>query len=117
LRPWLFGFAYRVAADYHRLARHRVEVLGAQGEAAAETVPADERIASLEQRDLVLFALKTIDLDRRALLVMHDIDDVPVPQIAEMLDIPLNTAYSRLRLAREQLAAAVTRLRISRGAR
>ena len=66
LRPWLFGFAYRVAADYHRLARHRVEVLGAQGEAAAETVPADERIASLEQRDLVLFALNTIDLDRRA---------------------------------------------------
>jgi RNA polymerase sigma-70 factor (ECF subfamily) len=117
LRPWLFGFAYRVAADYHRLARHRVEVLGAQGEAAAETVPADERIASLEQRDLVLRALNTIDLDRRAVVVMHDIDDMPVPQIAEMLDIPLNTAYSRLRLAREQLAAAVTRLRISRGAR
>jgi RNA polymerase sigma-70 factor (ECF subfamily) len=50
-------------------------------------------------------------------LVIHGVDDMPVPQIAEMLDIPLNTAYTRLRLAREQPAAAVTRLRISRGAR
>lgn len=117
LRPWLFGFAYRVAADHHRLARHRVEVLGAPGEAAADTVPADERVAALEERDLLLTALHTIDLDRRAVLVMHDVDDVPVPEIAHMLDIPLNTAYSRLRLARAQLASAVTRLRLARGAR
>jgi RNA polymerase sigma-70 factor (ECF subfamily) len=32
---------------------------------------------------------------------------VPVGEIAEALAIPLNTAYSRLRLAREELAAAV----------
>jgi RNA polymerase sigma-70 factor (ECF subfamily) len=117
LRPWLFGFAYRVAADHHRLARHRVEVLGAPGDAADDTVAADERVAALEERDLLLSALQTIELDRRAVLVMHDIDDVPVPEIAQMLDIPLNTAYSRLRLARGQLGAAVTRLRIARGAR
>ena len=116
-RPWLFGFAYRVAADHRRLARHRVELLGARGEGAAETVPADEHIAVLEQRELVLCALDTIEIDRRAVLVMHDVDDMPVPQIAEMLDIPLNTAYTLLRLAREQLAGAVTRLHISRGAR
>jgi RNA polymerase sigma-70 factor (ECF subfamily) len=117
LRPWLFGFAYRVAADHHRLARHRIEVLGAPSETAGENVPADERVAALEERDLLLQALHSIDLDRRAVLVMHDVDDVPVPQIAHTLDIPLNTAYSRLRLAREQLASAVTRLRIARGAR
>jgi RNA polymerase sigma-70 factor (ECF subfamily) len=117
LRPWLFGFAYRVAADHHRLARHRVEVLGSQGETAAENIPADERVAALEERDLLHSALQTIELDRRAVLVMHDIDDVPVPQIAAMFDIPLNTAYSRLRLAREQLAGAVTRLRVARGIR
>lgn len=117
LRPWLFGFAYRVAADHHRLARHRVEVLGTQAEATAHNVPADERVAALEERDLLLDALHTIELDRRAVLVMHDIDDVPVPQIAHMLDIPLNTAYSRLRLARENLATAVTRLRVARGVR
>jgi RNA polymerase sigma-70 factor, ECF subfamily len=117
LRPWLFGFAYRVAADHHRLARHRVEVLGVSGEAAAQNPPADDRVAAIEQRELILEALQTLDLDRRAVLVMHDVDDIAVPEIAHTLDIPLNTAYSRLRLAREQLAAAVTRLRIARGVR
>jgi RNA polymerase sigma-70 factor (ECF subfamily) len=117
MRPWLFGFAYRVAADHLRLARHRVEVLGEPRESAAPGVPADVRIEALEQRDLVLTALHSLDIDRRAVLVMHDVDEVPVPQIAEMLEIPLNTAYSRLRLAREQLAREVTRLRLARGNR
>lgn len=117
VRPWLFGFIFRVAADYHRRARHRLEVLDAQDEPVAETVPADERVAAREERELVLCALDTIELDRRAVLLLHDVDEVPVPEIAKLLDIPLNTAYSRLRVARAQLAAAVTRLRIARGAR
>jgi RNA polymerase sigma-70 factor (ECF subfamily) len=115
LRPWLFGFAYRVAADHHRLARHRIERLGGPGNAAAANVPADEGVAALEERQLLLSALHAIDLDRRAVLVMHDLDEVPVPEIAHMLDIPLNTAYSRLRLAREQLASTLTKLRRARG--
>jgi len=117
IRPWLFGFAYRVAADHHRLARHRVEVLGVHADAQAAVAPADEGVAASEERTLLLDALQTIDLDRRAVLVMHDVDEVPIPEIAHQLDVPLNTAYSRLRLARQQLAAAVTRLRIARGHR
>jgi RNA polymerase sigma-70 factor, ECF subfamily len=114
LRPWLFGFAYRVAIDHHRLARHRLEQLGVPGNSAAANVPADERMAALEERDLFLLALQAIDLDRRAVLVMHDIDEVSIPEIAHMLDIPVNTAYSRLRLARQHLANAVTKLRNTR---
>jgi RNA polymerase sigma-70 factor (ECF subfamily) len=117
IRPWLFGFAYRVAADYLRLARHRLEVLGDHADPPTPGVPADVGLEILDERDLVLSALHTLDLERRAILVMHDIDEVPVPQIAHLLDIPLNTAYSRLRLAREQMAGAVTRLRVARGLR
>jgi RNA polymerase sigma-70 factor (ECF subfamily) len=117
MRPWLFGFAYRVAADHLRLARHRVEVLGEVRESAAPSPPADARIEALELRELMLTALHSLDIERRAVIVMHDVDEVPVPQIAEQLSIPLNTAYSRLRIAREQLAREVTRLRIARGIR
>jgi RNA polymerase sigma-70 factor (ECF subfamily) len=115
LRPWLFGFAYRVAADHRRLARHRVEVLDGSGESPATGPLADERVAAIEQRELLLTALQSLDLDKRAVLIMHDLDEVPMPQIAHLLDLRLNTAYSRLRLAREQLAVIVTRLRITRG--
>jgi RNA polymerase sigma-70 factor (ECF subfamily) len=116
LRPWLFGFAYRVAADHRRLARHRVEVLSGPGDALAVVTPADEGMVANDERALVLDALDTLDLARRAVLVMHDVDDVPIPAVAAALEIPLNTAYSRLRLARRDLAGAVTRLRASRAA-
>lgn len=111
IRPWLFGFAYRIAADHRRLARHRHEVFGAPVEAVDPIKPADEHIAAAEERALVEAALASLDFDRRAVLVLHDVEEVPVPAIAADLGIPLNTAYSRLRLAREDLAAAVKRLR------
>ena len=114
MRPWLFGFAYRVAADHRRLARHRLEVLGAPVEAVDPVRPADEHIAANEERALVEAALAELDLDRRAVLVMHDVDEIPVPAIAQELGIPVNTAYSRLRLARNELAAALNKQRKSR---
>jgi RNA polymerase sigma-70 factor (ECF subfamily) len=111
LRPWLAGFVCRVAADYRRLARHRIEVYGSPIEAQAPVVAADERLQAADDRSLLNAALAVLDFDRRAVLVLHDVDDVPVPSIAAELGIPLNTAYSRLRLAREELATAVRRLR------
>jgi RNA polymerase sigma-70 factor (ECF subfamily) len=117
LRPWLFGFAYRVAVHYHRLARHRIEVPGRPDDTAAASVPADEAIAALEERQLLLSALHAIDFEHRVVLVMHDIDEVPTTAIARVLEIPLNTVYSRLRVGRKQLANAVTKLGIARGGR
>ena len=58
----------------------------------------------------MLTALERIPLPRRAVLVMHDIDDVPVSQVAATLDIPLFTVYSRLRKARRELDPAIRRM-------
>lgn len=116
MRPWLFGFAFRVASDYRRLARHRMEVRWAPPDHADPERPVDQRIDLEEQRTLVLRALDLIDFDRRAILVMHDVDEIPVPAIADEFGIPVNTAYSRLRLAREELASTVATLEGTRGA-
>ncbi len=109
IRPWLFGIAFRVASDYRRRARHRLEVPSDASDVAADDPAADERIEAREARQLVLEALGTLDLDRRAVFVMHDLDGYSMPEIARTLDAPLNTLYSRLRLAREQFARAVRR--------
>jgi RNA polymerase sigma-70 factor (ECF subfamily) len=109
MRPWLFGFAMRVAADYRRLARHRMEASGVDVDATDPEPFADERVERRRQRAAVEAALDTLPLERRAVLVLHDLDEVPVPAIAEALGIPLNTAYSRLRLAREELRVAIRR--------
>ncbi len=52
---------------------------------------------------------------RRAVFVMHELDGISMPDIVQALEIPLNTGYSRLRLARGEFTAAVQRLRPKRG--
>ncbi|GAC1300215.1 MAG: hypothetical protein NVS3B20_22780 [Polyangiales bacterium] len=110
LRPWLFGITYRVASDFRRLARHRRERIDDSIEPIDEAPAADERMESAQARALVLRALDSLDLDRRAIFVMHELDGIAIPAVAQTLGIPVNTAYSRLRLSREQFAITIRRL-------
>ena len=117
LRPWLFGIASRLAANYRRRAYHRGDVMEPATEVADQALGADETLASRQATDLVQAALDTLDDDRRSVFVLHELDGTSVPDIAAALSIPLNTAYSRLRLARVDFSAAVRRLRAARGER
>jgi RNA polymerase sigma-70 factor, ECF subfamily len=117
VRPWLFAFAFRLVAGHRRLARNRVETIGLPKEPAATGMPADEQMVIGEDRALALAALGSIDVERRAVFVLHELDEVPIPQVADALGIPTNTAYSRLRVARKEFAAAAARLRRARGER
>ncbi len=117
LRPWLFAFAYRVAAGHRRLARHRVEVVGGAVEPAAEETRADDALIRGEDRDLALGALEAIEPDRRAVFLLHEVEGIPIPEVARVLKVPTNTAYSRLRLARQEFQAAAHRLLLARGDR
>ena len=112
IRPWLFGFAYRVALEHRREGRRRP--ITAPVEPADTTPPADELVARAEDRQLVLDALAALELERCAVFVMFEVDEVPMNEIARTFGIPVNTGYSRLRLAREDFAAAVKRLKARR---
>ena len=109
LRPYLFGIAFRVAAAHHRKARR--ELPCALSDIIDDSAPRpDEALQAKQARALVLIALERIPLPGRAVFVMHDIDEVGMREIAFTLSIPLFTAYSRLRRARKEFAAAVASL-------
>ena len=55
-------------------------------------------------------ALDKLDEERRAVLVLHDIEGHGMPEIAELLETSANTLYSRLRRGREQFTKAVRQL-------
>jgi RNA polymerase sigma-70 factor (ECF subfamily) len=117
IRPWLFGFAFPIASDYRRLARHRLEVLGPSAESADPRPVVVDRLVDEEALSIGYAALDALDIDRRAVFVLHELDGCSMPEVASSLMIPLNTAYSRLRLAREQFKAIVHRLRARKGDR
>lgn len=111
-RAWLFQIALRVASDTRRhRRRHPVDPDGgiAQDRASIEPPQAKE-VARKEAIDLLDRALASIDLGRRAVLVLHEIEQMTAPEIAKTLEIPLNTVYSRLRVARTELEREIGRL-------
>jgi RNA polymerase sigma-70 factor (ECF subfamily) len=111
LRPWLFGFAFRFASDYRALARHRYEVTDVAHEPFDHGPSALDGVIQSEALRVASQALGELELGRRAVFILHELDECSMPEVAEALGIPLNTAYSRLRLARAELAASVRRLR------
>ncbi len=110
-KPWLLAFAARFAADYRRLARHRAT----EDDATLESLPSDrtpeEEVSRAEGRSLALRALDQLSIDIKSVFVAYELDDIPMKDIAQALAIPEKTAYSRLRLAREQFAAACAAIR------
>ncbi len=110
LKPWLFGFVYRVAAHARRRAHRRPEPQADVDRTADPSPRADELLEAHQARELLLRALDELPIERRAVLVLHEWDGESIPEVARALGIPVNTAYSRLRVGREELASAVKRL-------
>lgn len=112
LRPWLFAFAVRCASDYRRLAHRRRERLTADDVERADAAEerADEVLVNHEERNLARRALLAVPEERRAVVILHDFDEVPMHEVAAALGIPLKTAYSRLRVGREELIATARRM-------
>ena len=104
LRTWLFGIAQGVAANYRRGLRRKLARLRALAQAPAERQPSPEDHARITQQvDLVLSFSARLDDSRRAVFVLGLLEGVPAPEIAQVLGIPLNTVYSRIRKLREGL--------------
>ena len=110
LRPWLFGIAAKVAGHHRRWRLRRREVAGDLPELAEAGPGPHEALDQAQRRALLLRALARIKLERRAVLILHEIDGVAIPEVARALGLELNTAYSRLRIGRAELAQAVREL-------
>lgn len=105
MRPWLIGICARVALHYWRSARRRP----AEPDSEAIDAIADASEGDRDARRLLGSLLATLDPERRTELVLHELEGFSVPEIAELLETPLNTVYSRLRRTRDELAQLALR--------
>jgi len=106
-RPWLFGIAFRVASDHRRLSRHRLEVLQPPRERADEASPALEGLERQEASQRLYTALGELTIENRALLLMFYFDECTMAEIAQVFPMPVQTLYTRLRRARQDLLDAL----------
>ena len=111
LRSYLFGVALRVAANERRAARSRIQSGGDAERVPSSAPPADEALDSRRARAALDQMLDALGEDLRSVFVLHELERLTAPAIAELLGIPAGTVASRLRRARAELDKHATRLR------
>lgn len=104
LRSWIYGVVRRTVGDHHRALRTRTRSTGelavkVAGDPPRVPTPQDLREHS-EQVGLLFSLLDQMAWPKREVFMLAELEQMTVPEIAEALSIPLNTAYSRLRAAR-----------------
>lgn len=109
---WLYRISWNVATDQRRKLARGLEKTSLNEKAwekeeldstkltDAESAP---DLMQLHYQDLVQRGLSNLSFEHRAVLVLHDLEDLPQKQVAEVLNVPVGTVKSRLFHARNSL--------------
>ena len=111
-KSFLYSTAVRVTANARRARRRRQNAYDGFEVAPREPVPLPDTLSDQRTaRKILDDILESLPDDLREVLVLHEIEEMGVSDVSELLDIPMGTVGSRLRRAREKFQAAVARRR------
>jgi RNA polymerase sigma-70 factor (ECF subfamily) len=110
---FLYGVALRIASNLLR--RERSQPAGGD-ELELARLPdvgpsPEEEVAERQRRALLDAVLERMPLELRTVFVLFELEGLEVRQIAELEGLPVGTASSRLRRAREEFSAIARRVR------
>lgn len=106
---WLYRICWNVASDQRRqFAQQRA--VNSKLKAGTEAIPSQEAkhsqapdLMELHYQDIVRRGLQELSFEHRAVIVLHDLEDLPQKEVAQILGIALGTVKSRLFHARMSL--------------
>jgi RNA polymerase sigma-70 factor (ECF subfamily) len=109
-RAFLYGVALNVGARARRsLGRRREEPLEAASDRVAPEPNAEQVLERRQARELLDQLLDAMPEELRVVFVLFELEELSTRQIAELCEIPIGTAASRLRRAREDFEERVAR--------
>lgn len=119
LRSWIYGVVRRTVSGHRRSLRARgglgVDFAFFEGTLVSGQPTPSEQNEQNDRLRLLATLLTELDEPKREVFVLAELEEMPVPEIAQALEIPLNTAYSRLRAARQAFEQALARHTLREG--
>jgi RNA polymerase sigma-70 factor (ECF subfamily) len=114
LSTWLFGICRNLANDYRRSAPIRREVFTAieEMDQLLSRYAARPESHQSDRAELAEALLDGLPAAQREVFVLFELEELSGDEIAQLLELPVGTVRSRLRLAREALSDQVRRLEV-----
>ncbi|MEI9936198.1 MAG: sigma-70 family RNA polymerase sigma factor [Pseudomonadota bacterium] len=111
LKSWIYSVARRTVSNHNRAVRARGGNATTNAFDELESQQPTPFEVTQKNSDLQLLGKLLAELEelKREVFTLVEIEEMTVPEVADALDIPVNTAYSRLRAARLAFEAAVAR--------
>lgn len=109
LKTFLYGICLKTALAHRRKAWTRREEPTTELEEPITASTPASKLESARSRELLQTMLSELDDEKREVYVLFEIEGMPMNQIVEVLGVPLQTGYSRLRVAREQMTTIAKR--------
>jgi len=91
MTTWLFAICLRVAANYRRRRTFSDAALRVHASEDAVQPPADELLERRQARADAERVLARLSLDKRAVFVMFEIENLSCQKISELMGIPIGT--------------------------
>lgn len=109
---WIHRVTVNAALDLlRRRTRHPVEPLREIHDRPVAGGGPDEAAVAADRGAEVRAAIMRLDPEQRAVIVLHDLEDLDYREVAAALEIPLGTVKSRIHRARLELARHLGHLR------
>ena len=114
---WLYAVARNRIIDHYRKKRPETTSVNHEDEFSLNRILDDSGLhpESLFYRNLVMEAvtecIEDLPEEQREVFVMFELEELSGKEIAAIVEAPIKTVFSRLRLAREAFAAAMARRR------
>jgi RNA polymerase sigma-70 factor, ECF subfamily len=100
VRTWLYGIVLRVVSDYRKKAHRKRERLVAEPPPRTHEASPEGCVADQQALAMLDSVLEELSEERRQVFVLYEIEQLSMREIAEALDCPLQTVYSRHQSAR-----------------
>jgi RNA polymerase sigma-70 factor (ECF subfamily) len=112
LKPWLYGISVKVASGFKRGRWLRLKLLKKHHEdnTAIATGHIQGPDKKLIDRDSLIKAFKGLPKEQHEVMVLHAVEGFNGPEIAEILNIEVNTVWTRLHRARKNLSSTLEAL-------
>lgn len=108
-RTWIFSIAYHVASNYRRREQRKGGLLPLDPATAGTNVDPEGELGRARAWDFVQRFLDSLDEAKRAVFVLTQLEGLKATDVADALDTPVNTVYTRLHHARHAFREALAK--------